>query len=103
MNVPKGTCARSVSITKKMDRQAVDPSLWGRHAWAFLDFVTAGYPDVAMISEQMAMTGFIEGLGFALPCERCRVNFKRFAAARPPGLAVAVPNGGADPGVQGGP
>jgi Erv1 / Alr family len=72
-----------------MDRQAVDPSLWGRPAWAFLDFVTAGYPDVAMMSERLAMTNFLESLAFALPCERCRVNFRRFAAARPPALAVA--------------
>ena len=71
-----------------MDRQGVDPALWGRTAWAFLDYVVMGYPDGAMISEQMAMTGFLEGLGTALPCEKCRVNFKRFAALNPPALAV---------------
>ena len=71
-----------------MDRQGVDPALWGRTAWAFLDYVVMGYPDVAMISEQMAMTGFLEGFSTALPCEKCRVNFKRFAALNPPALAV---------------
>ena len=71
-----------------MNRQGVDPSLWGRHGWAFLDYVVAGYPEVAMESEQMALTGFLEALGTALPCEKCRVNFKRFAALKPPALYV---------------
>jgi Erv1 / Alr family len=71
-----------------MQRLNQNPSVWGPSAWSFLDAVTAGYPDVAMLSEQMAMMGFLEGLGTALPCERCRSNFKRFAAEQPPGLAV---------------
>ena len=75
-------------LSQKMQRRDLNPSLWGRPAWAFLDYVAAGYPDVALWNEQMQMTLFLEGLGSALPCGRCRENFKRFAAAKPPGLAV---------------
>ena len=65
-----------------------NPSVWGPSAWNFLDFVTAGYPDVASWSEQVQMTNFLEGFSTALPCEKCRVNFKRYASEKPPGLAV---------------
>ena len=65
-----------------------NPSVWGSSTWGFLDFVTAGYPDVASWSEQVQMTNFLEGLGTALPCEKCRENFKRYASEKPPALAV---------------
>ena len=60
-----------------------NPSVWGPSAWNFLDFVTAGYPDVASWSEQVQMTNFLEGFGTALPCEKCRENFKRYASEKP--------------------
>ena len=73
-----------------MQRDDISPKQWGPPAWEFLDLVAAGYPEVAMMDQQMAITIFLESLGFALPCERCRANFRRFAASKPPGLAKGL-------------
>ena len=70
-------------------RNDINPIFGGSVGWKFLDYVAAGYPDVASWYEQTQMTNFLEGLGSALPCGRCRENFKRFAAAKPPQLAAA--------------
>jgi Erv1 / Alr family len=71
-----------------MQRQDLSPKHWGPSGWSFLDAVTAGYPSIAMQQEQLVMTKFLESLGFALPCEKCRTNFRVFTASNPPGLAV---------------
>jgi hypothetical protein len=75
-------------MATKMQRQDLNPTLWGPVGWSFLDYVVMGFPDVAMMPLQIQLMNFLEGLGAALPCERCRNNFRKFAAAKPPGLAV---------------
>ena len=52
---------------KKMQREDINPTLWGPGGWNFLDFVATGYPDVAMAEEQLAMTNFLKALGVANP------------------------------------
>ncbi|MGL5936518.1 MAG: hypothetical protein ACRCZI_12970 [Cetobacterium sp.] len=48
-----------------------------------MEAVFESYPEVADISDQLWMMDFLTALGSALPCEKCRVNFKDYLSLYP--------------------
>lgn len=69
-------------------RLNMDPKVWGPPAWLFLDAVTQSFPVTAMLQDQLWMIDFLTALGDALPCERCRVNYKKWVQMNPIGNYV---------------
>jgi len=67
-----------------MDRINIDPKVWGNPGWKFLDAVIAGYPVFAMREDRQQMESFLIALGYVLPCEKCRNNFRQFVIQYPP-------------------
>jgi hypothetical protein len=66
-----------------MERADIDPKSWGPVAWAFLDSVVLSYPIMAAYQDQLWITDFITSLSDALPCEKCRMNFKIYLGQHP--------------------
>ena len=58
-------------------RQSFEPSIWGPHAWFFLETCAMGYPDNPTNEEQKYMKNFLISLKFVIPCEKCRNNYKK--------------------------
>lgn len=52
------------------------PDVWGPHAWIFLHSITLDYPNNPTPQNKENMINFINALGYVLPCEKCRNNFK---------------------------
>jgi hypothetical protein len=66
-----------------MEREDIDPKVWGPVAWAFLDSVVLSYPQAASYQDQLWMTDFMTNLSDALPCAKCRENFKLYIRQNP--------------------
>lgn len=66
-----------------MNRNNVDPRVWGPPAWSFLNAVVSSYPVKALPHEQLWMADFLTVLGDALPCEVCRFDYKSYLRQRP--------------------
>lgn len=79
---------RSVTMNFQY-RDNLNPKAWGPPAWKFLDFVIAGYPEQAMMAEQVNMATFLQSLGDVLPCGTCRRNYEEFLVVSPPELYVS--------------
>lgn len=67
-----------------MDRDDIDPRIWGPPGWEFLDAIAGGYPFQATEQQQTQMAAFLNSLGYLLPCTTCRENYRRFAQKYPP-------------------
>lgn len=65
-------------------RKNVNPSVWGPSGWKFLDKVSDSYPVTPTRNDKIQMINFLTSLGYALPCERCRVNYVQFSMNYPP-------------------
>ncbi len=62
----------------------IDPILWGKHGWAFLHYISLAYPDNPDIETQQKYKNFfINVIGNFLPCESCRLNYKRHLSEVP--------------------
>ncbi len=62
----------------------IDPILWGKHGWTFLHYITLAYPDKPDIETQQKYKDFFKNIiGNFLPCESCRVNYKRHLSELP--------------------
>lgn len=72
-----------------MNRDNLNPKVWGPPAWKFLDHVVMGYPQIASIHDQVAMSHFLKSLSGVLPCEVCRNNMKTFIRQYPPEFNVS--------------
>lgn len=70
--------------SKSSKRKNFNPKLWGPPAWTFLDTVVKGYPSVAGQHDRKIMANFLMGLGNALPCHKCRLNYMAFIKEYPP-------------------
>lgn len=66
-----------------MDRPNVDPKSWGPVAWKFLEAVFMSYPTNPSIRDEIWMIDFLTVLGDALPCEKCRMNYKEYMRTHP--------------------
>jgi FAD-linked sulfhydryl oxidase len=55
----------------------ISPLLWGKHLWKFMHYLTLSYPENPSIDEQNKIKNFFMIIGDYLPCEKCRINYKR--------------------------
>ena len=56
----------------------INPILWGKHGWAFLHYITLSYPDTPdKDTKQMFKDFFTNIIWKFLPCEKCRINYKK--------------------------
>lgn len=65
-------------------RKNVNPRIWGSSGWKFLDKVADSYPIAPTHNDKVQMINFLTSLGYALPCEKCRVNYIQFSMDYPP-------------------
>lgn len=54
---------------------SINPSIWGRNAWDFLEHVVFAYPVKPTNIDKQNMKLFFNALGPILPCEKCRINY----------------------------
>jgi len=57
-------------------RQNFEPSVWGPHAWFFLETIAMGYSTNPSYEEKKAAENFFKSLHLMIPCDKCRVNYK---------------------------
>ena len=55
----------------------ISPILWGKHLWKYMHYLTLSYPDNPNFDEQQKIKNFFIMIGDYLPCEKCRINYKR--------------------------
>lgn len=58
-------------------RQSFNPEIWGPHAWFFLETVAMGYPISPTTDDKTQMKKFFNILKDIIPCEKCRINYKK--------------------------
>lgn len=54
---------------------SINPSIWGRNAWDFLEHIVFAYPIKPTNIDKQNMKNFFNAIGPILPCEKCRVNY----------------------------
>jgi hypothetical protein len=64
-------------------RQNFEPDIWGPHAWFFLETICMGYPTKPTYEEKKIAEDFFKSLQFMIPCDKCRVNFKKHLKESP--------------------
>ena len=55
----------------------MDPSVWGKDLWRSLHRITYAYPDNPSSEDQQNANIFFSTIGNLLPCEKCRLNYKK--------------------------
>ena len=55
----------------------INPKLWGDHGWKFMHYITMSYPDKPEWDDREKFRKFFLNIGDVLPCEKCRVNYKK--------------------------
>jgi hypothetical protein len=55
----------------------LDPTVWGNHLWIFLHSMTLAYPNDPSAEDKIRIKVFIKSLSNVLPCEKCRLHFKK--------------------------
>ena len=56
---------------------SLQPNIWGPHGWKFIHYVSLGYPDNPTIDDKNLYKNFYYSLQDILPCEKCRINYKK--------------------------
>ena len=54
----------------------IDPKIWGKHAWIFLDNIIDAYPSDPSSKDKVDYYNFFNSLKDILPCAICRKNYK---------------------------
>lgn len=68
---------------------SIDPKLWGRGAWEFLDMIMVMYPiNDPPAAHRDAVVALLENLHHFLPCPECRRHYQQFLLTHPVGDAV---------------
>jgi hypothetical protein len=52
------------------------PKVWGPHGWAFIHYVTIGYPNKPSDADKLKYKRFFENLQDVIPCKLCSDNYK---------------------------
>ena len=52
-------------------------TIWGPHGWKFMHYVSLDYPDNPTINDKNVYKNFYYSLQDVLPCEKCRINYKK--------------------------
>lgn len=55
----------------------INPDLWGPHGWKFLHYITLTYPNKPKQKDKENYKMFFQLLGEILPCEKCKINYKK--------------------------
>lgn len=55
----------------------INPQLWGNSGWEFMHWITLGYSSNPSYKEKTEMKNFFNTIGNILPCNSCRINFKK--------------------------
>ncbi len=55
----------------------MNPTVWGPHFWNVLNILALTYPEKPDVQDQNNMTAFITSLSNVLPCDKCKVHFKK--------------------------
>lgn len=58
-------------------RQNFEPSIWGPHAWFFLETISMSYPLEPTEKEKINFKTFFYTLQYVIPCNKCRVNYNK--------------------------
>ena len=58
-------------------KTSIKPDLWGPHGWKFMHYVSLGYPDNPTNDQKTLYKNFYYSLQDVLPCEKCRINYKK--------------------------
>lgn len=66
----------------------IDSSIWGPHAWFFLDTVALAYPEHPTSDQIIQYKNFFNALEFVLPCAACRYHYKQYLTQHPLTLKV---------------
>jgi hypothetical protein len=57
--------------------QNIAPHVWGPNAWKFLHAVALTYPEQPSKEEKQAAFNFFSALEYLLPCENCKLNYRK--------------------------
>jgi hypothetical protein len=70
---------------------SLDPKVWGRSTWEFLDTIVVTYPlnDPAQ-NHRDAVINMLEALRILLPCPECRAHYNTFLDAHPMGDIIST-------------
>ena len=55
----------------------MNPEIWGPRAWFFLHTVALNYPDKPTNEDINDTKLFIKYFGKVIPCDKCKLNFKK--------------------------
>ena len=58
-------------------KQNFEPSIWGPHAWFFLETISMSYPLEPTEKEKINFKTFFYTLQYVIPCNKCRVNYNK--------------------------
>jgi uncharacterized membrane protein len=61
----------------------VNPSIWGKHGWQFLHYVSIGYPENPTPEQKKQYQDFYLNIGNVLPCSKCQKNYYRHLEENP--------------------
>jgi len=64
----------------------MDPKIWGRNLWQSLIHIAQGYPEHPDPLTQKNFLVYFTALGYVLPCETCKTNYKSHLQDIPPDL-----------------
>jgi len=57
--------------------------IWGPRFWFVFHTVTMAYPETPTISDQKAVTAFINAFADIIPCPRCKIHFAQILKENP--------------------
>lgn len=61
-----------------MQRDNFNPSIWGPHAWFFLETIALSYPLKPSFSDKQLYKSFYTSIKDILPCHSCRINYANY-------------------------
>ncbi len=64
-------------------RQNFEPTIWGPHAWFFLETITMAYPENPDKEDIKNTKMFFNSLQYVIPCEKCRKNYNKHLKLHP--------------------
>jgi len=68
-----------MDILRSQTITAVDPRIWGRSTWEFLDTIVATYPhENPSLEHKHSVLSLMDSLLILLPCPTCRNHYKEF-------------------------
>ena len=56
----------------------LDSTIWGPHAWFFIESITIALPENISLDLQKELKNFFISFSSLLPCEKCRYHFSKY-------------------------